>query len=86
LAIYGEVTEGTKEAHRVQGVELRRHPELPHDHPLNICDPQGSQYKQALKEYRTPKHEIYSSVEDITAAAKSGKVISICNLFELVNQ
>lgn len=31
--------------------DWRRHPELEHAHPLNLCDPEGGQYKQALKEY-----------------------------------
>lgn len=87
LAIYGEVTEKTKQIAEIQKVDWRKHPELPHDHPLNLCDPQGGQYKQALKEYKQEQtHETYTSIEDITEAAESGKVISLCNLFDLVNK
>lgn len=54
--IYGEITEGTKEAAKVQNVPL------------------------------PPEYEIYSNLEDITEAAESGKVISLFNLCQLVNQ
>lgn len=55
--IYGEVTEGTKEAARVQDVQIQQ-----------------------------PEHEIYSTMQDIDEAVKGGKVISLLNLCELVNQ
>ena len=42
---------------------------------------------QSVKECaRVQEVEIYSSLDDINEAAESGKVISLCNLFELVNQ
>ncbi len=31
--------------------DWRRHPEFPFNHPLNICDPESSQYKSCVKEY-----------------------------------
>jgi len=31
--------------------DWRRHPELEPAHPLNLCNPEGGQYKQCLKEY-----------------------------------
>ena len=34
-----------------QAKDWRKHPELEHRHPLNICDPESNQYKEALKEY-----------------------------------
>jgi len=95
LKLYGEVTEGTKEAANVQNVDWRKHPELEHAHPLNICDPAGGQYKQALKEYEEEQeaaklqevtHKTYSTLKDITEAAESGEVISLMNLFDLVNK
>lgn len=41
----------TEEAQTEPQTENRRHPELEHMHPLNICNPEGGQYKEALKEY-----------------------------------
>lgn len=55
LAIYGKVTESTKEAHKVQGVPF-------------------------------VEVEQYDNLADITIAANSGKMISLCNLSQLVNQ
>ncbi len=124
-----EVQEVTEEETKV----WRRHPELEHGHPLNLCDPNGGQYKECLKEYEAlkqvkaelkdevkmlvqdfakidievsgkvseltkevatvqkvdlftqeqPQH--YTNLADINAATKSGKIISLCNLSELVN-
>lgn len=54
LAIYGKVTEGTKEAYKVQNVPF-------------------------------VEVEQYDNLADITAA-NSGKIISLCNLAQLVNQ
>lgn len=34
--------------------ESRQHPEFEHNHPLNICDPESGQYKEAVKEYLNP--------------------------------
>jgi len=65
--------------------DWRKHPELEHRHPLNICDPESNQYKEALKEYEAEHPKKYKNVIDITAAAKSGKPISIYNLFDIVN-
>jgi hypothetical protein len=42
--------------------------------------------KEIERKYEQPKPEIYKSLEDIEAAANSGKIISLCNLFDLVNQ
>lgn len=51
----GYISEDTCEAARVQKVEIveewRRHPEFPPDHPLNLCEPKGGQYKECLKIY-----------------------------------
>ncbi len=33
-------------------INVKRFPELPFDHPLNILDKESGQYKEALKEYR----------------------------------
>lgn len=45
------------------------------------------QVSQSVKECaRVQEVEIYSSLDDINQAAEGGKVISLCNLFELVNQ
>lgn len=65
--------------------DWRKHPELEHRHPLNICDPESNQYKEALKEYEAEHPKKYKNIIDITAAAKSGKPISIYNLFDIVN-
>lgn len=65
--------------------DWRKHPELEHRHPLNICDPESNQYKEALKEYTQDHPKQYNNIADITAAAKSGKPISIYNLFDIVN-
>ncbi len=43
-------TEGNLIAAQHRGT-LLRHPELEPAHPLNICDPEGGQYKEALKEH-----------------------------------
>lgn len=53
-----------------------KHPEVEPMHPLNICDPESGQYKEALKEY--------TNLEDITKAAKSGQIISLYNLSQLL--
>ncbi len=42
-----EETEPQEEAQ----ADNRRHPEFEHKHPLNVCDPESGQYKEALKEY-----------------------------------
>ena len=65
--------------------DLRKHPELEHRHPLNICDPESNQYKEALKEYTQDHPKKYTNIIDITAAAKQGKQISLYNLFEIAN-
>lgn len=45
------------------------------------------QVSESVKECaRVQEVEIYSSLDDINEAAEGGKVISLCNLFELVNQ
>jgi hypothetical protein len=54
LKLYGEITEGTREAARVQRVEL-------------------------------PEVKQYETIEAITEAAESGEVVSLLNLYELVN-
>ena len=117
-----EETEPQEEAQ----ADNRRHPEFEHRHPLNVCDPESGQYKEALRDYlpetmeattlhqeiektinflaeidvknsgevsqsvrecaRVQEVEIHSSLDDINEAAEGGKVISLCNLFELVNQ
>lgn len=41
---------------KAEETDSRRHPEFPHDHPLNVCDPEGGQYREALEEY-LPKQE-----------------------------
>lgn len=41
--------------------DWRRHPELEQAHPLNLCDPSGGQYKQALKEYEEEQRR-YSEI------------------------
>jgi hypothetical protein len=55
MQLHGYITEDTREAARVQKVEIiedgRRHKEFPPDHPLNICEPKGGQYKECLKIY-----------------------------------
>jgi hypothetical protein len=58
--------------------ETLLHPNLEPLHPLNICDPESSQYKEAVKEY--------SNINDITEAAESGIVVSLLNMYNLVNQ
>ena len=42
-----EETEPQEEAQ----ADNRRHPEFEHKHPLNVCDPESGQYKEALREY-----------------------------------
>ena len=42
-----EETEPQEEAQ----ADNRRHPEFEHRHPLNVCDPESGQYKEALREY-----------------------------------
>jgi hypothetical protein len=45
------------------------------------------QVSESVKECaKVQEVEIYSSLDDINEAAEGGKVISLCNLFELVNQ
>lgn len=52
-------------------------------HPVNICDPKSSQYREVIKELNEqPKH--YDNLQDITEAAESGQVISLFNLSQLV--
>jgi hypothetical protein len=58
---------------------------IEHRHPLNICDPESNQYKEALKEYTQDHPKKYTNIIDITAAAKQGKQISLYNLFEIAN-
>ena len=65
--------------------DWRKHPELEHRHPLNICDPESNQYKEALKEYEAEHPKMYDNLQSITEAAKSGKQISLYNLFDIVN-
>lgn len=78
----------TEEESQEQPREARKHPELEYIHPLNICDPQSPQYKEALKEYEEEKQHAkkYESLQEITAAANAGKQISIYNLFSLVQE
>lgn len=83
IKMIGEVTESTKEIARIQNVHILRHPEYPVDHPLNVCDPESGQYRDCVKEYLC---ETYDNLHDITEAANSGKMISLCNLSQLVNQ
>lgn len=72
--LFGEVTESTTQILEVQN--YLRHPEVEEMHPLNICDPESGQYKEALKEY--------TNLEDITKAANSGQIISLYNLSQLL--
>ena len=52
-------------------------------HPINICDPKSSQYREVLKELSgQPKQ--YNTLQDISEAAESGQVISLLNLSQLV--
>lgn len=61
---------------------ILRHTEVEPHHPLNICNPESSQYKQALKEYEESHPKKYNSLLDIQQAAASGEQISMLNLFE----
>ena len=56
--------------------------------PLNIWDPQSPQYKEALKEYEEEQQHAkkYESLQEITAAANTGKQVSIYNLFSLIQE
>ncbi len=38
-------------------INVKRFPDLPFDHPLNILDKESGQYKEALKEYQNKKKE-----------------------------
>lgn len=52
-------------------------------HPVNICDPKSSQYREVIKELsEQPKQ--YNNLQDIQEAAESGQVISLFNLSQLV--
>jgi hypothetical protein len=63
-----------------------RHPNLDPLHPLNICDPESGQYKQALKEFEQAEEvKEYKNIKDLENAAKSGKMISLLNMCNLVN-
>jgi len=47
----------------------------------------SGEVSESVKECaRVQEVEIYTTLEDINEAAEGGKVISLCNLFELVNQ
>lgn len=63
--------------------EVPQHPALERAHPLNILDPQSTQYKEALKEYEQPK--MHENLKDIKNAVERGEVISLCNLSNIVN-
>jgi len=65
--------------------DWRRHPELEHRHPLNVCDPQSGQYKEALMEYNVEHPKQYNNLKDIKEAANSGKLISLFNLSQIIN-
>lgn len=41
--------------------EQRRHPNFEAAHPLNICDTESSQYKEAANEYLTPTADFFQS-------------------------
>jgi len=81
LKIYGEITPQTLEIARVQNYS--RHPEFEPLHPLNICDPQSGQYKQALQEFTQVQE--FDNLQDLEKAAKGGQVISLLNMYNLVN-
>nr|WP_321409104.1 hypothetical protein [uncultured Carboxylicivirga sp.] len=47
-------------------INVKRFPELPFDHPLNILDKESGQYKEALKEYQDKKKKFSSSSQKLT--------------------
>ena len=68
------------------GENLLRHPEVDYLHPLNVCDSESGQYKEVLMEYEVQHPKKYDSLQEITAAANTGKQVSIYNLFSLIQE
>ncbi len=51
-------------------INVKRFPELPFDHPLNILDKESGQYKEALKEYRDSKKKPKATTKRLKPVAR----------------
>lgn len=78
------ISENLTDTEEPDGENLLRHSELEYRNPLNVCDSESGQYKEVLMEYEAQHPKKYDSLQEITAAANTGKQVSIYNLFSLI--
>lgn len=80
------ISENLTDTEEPDGENLLRHSELEYRNPLNVCDSESGQYKEVLMEYEAQHPKKYDSLQEITAAANTGKQVSIYNLFSLIQE